>query len=326
MFLMLTAAVMAFGIEYKVGNMIYLSEAQTSKLISHELAYNAVKEAFVAAIDDKANLFPVVNAEGANPNEMFSLKSASTPELVGWKTGSYWPENQDKGLPCHGTNVFLLDPLTGMLQAVIAATTVNAYRTGAADAVAVNYLARKDASVLTIFGTGHQAEYEVLAVSKVRSLTKVLVVGRSVSKTEFLVKRLLEKGINAEACDAQAACEQADIIITATTAQAPLFEAQWVQPGTHISAMGADKVGKQELPTDLYSHARLFCDFASQSIFIGEFQHSRNTPIIEIGQVINESAKGRQSADEVSIFDSSGIAIQDLFVASHILELSQSGK
>ncbi|MGS0681203.1 ornithine cyclodeaminase family protein [Shewanella sp. 125m-7] len=304
--------------------MIYLSEAQTSKLISHQLAYNAVKEAFVAAIGDKATLFPVVNAQGVNPNEMFSLKSASTPNLVGWKTGSYWPGNQAKGIPCHGTNVFLLDPATGMLQAIIAATAVNAYRTGAADAVAVNYLAREDASVLTVFGTGHQAEYEVLAVSQVRALTKVYVVGRSPSKTEKLVTRLIEKGLNAEASDAQFACEQADIIVTATTAQAPLFEALWVKAGTHISAMGADKVGKQELPVELYRQARLFCDFTSQSVVIGEFQHAANAEIAEIGQVINEPALGRQTATEVTIFDSSGIAIQDLFVAAHILALSQS--
>ncbi|MDR8523042.1 ornithine cyclodeaminase family protein [Shewanella fidelis] len=315
---------MRSGIEYKVGNMIYLSEAQTSKLISHQLAYNAVKQAFVAAIADKASLFPVVNAQGANPDEMFSLKSAATPELVGWKTGSYWPDNHKHGLPCHGTNVFLLDPLTGMLQAVIAATTVNAYRTAAADAVAVNYLARLDAAVLTVFGTGHQAEYEVLAVCQVRTITKVYVVGRSICKAENMAKRLVEKGINAQVCDAKSACEQADIIVTATTAQSALFEAEWVKPGCHISAMGADKVGKQELPVALYQHARLFCDFAAQSIVIGEFQHSRNIAITEIGRVIDESVLGRQSDDEITIFDSSGIAIQDLFVASHILALSQS--
>ncbi|WP_025820137.1 ornithine cyclodeaminase family protein [Shewanella marina] len=304
--------------------MIYLSEAQTSKLISHELAYTAVEQAFVAAIGDQAQLFPVVNAAGPQTDAMFSLKSACTPNLVGWKTGSYWPENQNKGLPCHGTTVFLLNPATGELEAAIAATKVNAYRTAAADAVAVNHLAKEDASVLTIFGSGHQAEYEVLAISKIRQLTQVYVVGRNPENAAKFVDKIAAYGINCEEAEAQYACEQADMIVTATTAQTPLFKAEWVKAGTHISAMGADKVGKQELPIALYQHAKLFCDFKSQSKVIGEFQHCTHDQITEIGHIINHRQLGRQTDAEITVFDSSGIAIQDLFVAANILALAKT--
>lgn len=224
-------------------------------------------------------------------------------------------------MPCHGTTVFLLKPDTGELQAVIAASEVNAYRTAAAGAVAVDYLARRDSRVLTVFGTGHQAEYEVLAVCEVRNIEKVLVVGRSRSSASAFIERLKQKEINAENTSAQSGCEQADIIVTATTAQEPLFDARWVKDGTHISAMGADKTGKHELPVDLYNTATLFCDNKLHSIDIGEFQHSLSQSITEIGHVIVNNALGRKTDKDITIFDSSGIAIQDLFVAAKLLDL-----
>ncbi|ABV86935.1 ornithine cyclodeaminase family protein [Shewanella pealeana] len=305
--------------------MQYLNEAQTAKLITHQLAYSAVKEAFIAATTDEATLFPVVNASGPQTDSMFSMKSASTATLVGWKTGSYWPGNQAKNIPCHGTNVFLLSPETGELVAVVAATQVNAYRTAAADAVAVDYLARKEATVLTVFGSGHQAEYEVLAIAAVRDITKVIVVGRDNDRCQAFIKRLVDKGLQADCtvASAQYGCENADIIVTATTATAPLFKASWVKEGTHISAMGADKVGKQELPVELYQGASLFCDYRAQSVVIGEFQHSENGQVTEMGHVITSHSAGRIDSAEITIFDSSGIAIQDLFVAAKLLQLSE---
>lgn len=299
--------------------MIYLNEQQTSQLISHQLAYDAVKEAFIAAVSDEATLFPVVNAAGPQEGSMFSLKSACISNLVGWKTGTYWPNNRALDMPCHGTTVFLLKPDTGEFQAAIAASKVNAYRTAAADAVAVDYLSRKDSKILAVFGTGHQAEFEVLAICDIRKIEIVLVVGRS--NTEAFVEKLKQQGINAESVSAQTACEQADIIVTATTAQSPLFDAQWVKGGTHISAMGADKVGKQELPPELYNTARLFCDYKMQSVAIGEFQHTVNPLVTEIGLVITGNAQGRKTDKEITVFDSSGIAIQDLFVAAKLLDL-----
>lgn len=299
--------------------MICLNEAQTCALISHQLAYQAVKEAFIAASSDEATIFPVVNASGPQSDSMFSIKSASTATLVGWKTGTYWPGNHDRGIPCHGTTIFLLSPETGELVATVAASKVNAYRTAAADAVAVDYLARPDASVLTVFGTGHQAEYEVLAIATVRKLSRVIIVGRDEARRDQFITRLMVQGIPVVAGSAQYGCEQADIIVTATAAKAPLFQSHWVKPGTHISAMGADKNGKQELPVEIYPRAKLFCDYHSQSVVIGEYQHTSNTEIREIGAVITGRSPGRVSPEDITVFDSSGIAIQDLFVAKKLL-------
>jgi ornithine cyclodeaminase len=302
--------------------MKYISEALSSQLISHELAFNAVFAAFIAA-SKQAKLFPVVIAQGHAENSVFSLKSANTEELVGWKTGSYWPGNIAKNIPCHASTIFLLDQETGHLDAVIEGSTVNAYRTAAADAVAVSVLAREDANCLAILGTGHQAFYECIAVCRVRDIRTVQVVGRNNEKAQALVKKLAGAGIHALVKEAEEACRSADIIITATTACEALFSAEWVQAGTHISAMGVDTKGKQELPATLFDNADLYCDFCSQSVVIGEFQHGDKDVVINkltmIGEVLSGGAHGRKNNTDITIFDSSGIAVQDLFVGQHLL-------
>ncbi|MFT7684212.1 MAG: ornithine cyclodeaminase [Moritella dasanensis] len=302
--------------------MKYISEALSSRLISHELAFNAVSAAFITA-SEQAKLFPVVIAEGHAENSIFSLKSANTAELVGWKAGSYWPGNTAKNIPCHASTIFLLDQETGRLDAVIEGSTVNAYRTAAADAVAVSVLAREDANCLAIFGTGHQAFYECVAVCRVRDIRSVLVVGRHNDKAQAMVEKLAGVDIDAQVSVAEEACRAADIIITATTAREALFSAEWVQAGTHISAMGVDTKGKQELPPALFDKADLYCDFSSQSVVIGEFQHGDkdviSNKITMIGEVLSGRVQGRVNNTDITIFDSSGIAVQDLFIGQHLL-------
>ena len=303
--------------------MKYMSEALSSQLISHELAFNAVSAAFIAA-SEQAKLFPVVIAEGHAENSIFSLKSANTAELVGWKAGSYWPGNIEKNIPCHASTIFLLDQETGRLDAVIEGSTVNAYRTAAADAVAVSVLAREDARCLAIFGTGHQAFYECVAVCRIRDIRSVMVVGRNNDKAQAMVDKLAAVGINAQVTEAEVACRAADIIITATTAREALFSAEWVQAGTHISAMGVDTKGKQELPPALFGNADLYCDFTSQSVVIGEFQHADkdvvSNKLTMIGEVLSGRAQGRINNIDITIFDSSGIAVQDLLIGQHLLD------
>ncbi len=311
--------------------MIYFSEQQTRQLINRRLAFEAVKDAFIA-VGEKARLFPVVNAAGDQEGTVFALKSASTPEVVGWKTGTYWPENRVGGLPCHNSTIFLLDPNTGKLMAVMEAGEVNAYRTAAADAVATDALARKNASILSVFGTGHQAYYDVRAICAVRDIRQVWIIGRSIEQAKLLADKLEKEEIHADICrfkngtTPKQACQQSDIITTVTTSQSPVFEAGWIQAGTHISAMGADKVGKQEIPSELYERATLFCDFKKQSRDIGEFQHtSSHVKITEIHQVLTDPSIGRIKEEQITVFDSSGIALQDLFVAKRLLEVMPIG-
>jgi len=315
---------------------MFISETESAALITPELAYQAVHDALIAATGEDSRVFPAIIAQRSPMDNRFSVKAAMTPQISGAKMGFYWLTNKAIGLPAHNSVIILIDQMLGKVGAVIEAGEVNCYRTAAADAVAVAALARTGAKVLTVFGAGHQAEYEIQAIRKVRSIEQVLIVNRSAHAAITLVKTLRAQGIHAEAVDAQTGCAAADIITTVTPSRAPLFKAEWIKPGTHISAMGADAEGKQELPPALLANARLFCDLPSQSIRIGEYQHLAasasasasscvvNTSPIAIGEVLSGRVGGRPQGKEgdalTTIFDSSGIAIQDLYVGEAILE------
>lgn len=293
---------------------VLITESESSSLIDEELALRAAREAFVASTTGTA--FPVVIGH-ASANR-FTLKSGSAGELVGVKVGSYWPGNVE--IPRHNSTIVLLSPETGRLAAVVEAGTANAYRTAAADALAVDTLARPDARTLTVIGTGNQARYEVRAVTRVRPIDKVLIVGRRPDAVRESARAVTDyTGLPAEPAEAQAAVTAADIVVTATTSRGPLFDAAWITAGTHISAMGADGPGKQELPPELYDRARLFCDLPGQSRSIGEFQHAGPAELTALGAVLTGVAEGRRSPDDITVFDSSGFALQDLTLAAALL-------
>lgn len=302
--------------------MKFIPEEQSAALFDHSLAYASAREALIAAAGDAATIFPAVLAHGSDMTNRFSIKSGATADLAGLKVGSYWPGNADAGLPRHNSTILLFDQSVGRITWVIEAGKVNAYRTAAADAVAADVLARPDASVLTIFGAGHQALYEVRALARVRPIRQVLVVARDGAKGEAFAATLQSEGLDARSMDARGACERADIVVTATSARAPLFEAGWIRPGTHIASMGSDAAGKQELPPALFNRAALFCDLPSQSTTIGDLQHycGDRKRIVAIGDVLAGRHPGRSNKTEITIFDSSGIALQDLYVARHLID------
>ncbi|SLN16097.1 L-lysine cyclodeaminase [Falsiruegeria litorea R37] len=300
--------------------MIRISEEQSSAVASHELAYEAAREAFIAAVAPTAKSFPVVIGHASDPQNRFTVKSATDGLHAGVKVGSYFPTNDKAGSPRHNSLILLFDQNTGRIGSVIEAGKLNAYRTAAADAVATDALARPDADTLAVFGTGHQADFEAHAIARIRKLRRVLVVGRTEERAASLVERLKGEGLPAETCGPEAACQHADIIITATASKAPLFQAEWVQPGTHVSSMGSDGKGKQELPPELLTKASLFCDLPAQSLDIGELQHAdAGVKPVAIGQVLCGEASGRTSDEDITVFDSSGISLQDLYVAKKVI-------
>ncbi len=305
--------------------MRYITEEQSATLVTHELAYNAMHQALIAAVAENAATFPVVHGHASDPDNRFTIKSAADGEHAGLKVGSYFPSNDAADLPRHSSIIFLFDQTKGRIGAVIEGSRLNGYRTAAADAVATDALARPDAENLAVFGTGHQAEFEVAALAQVRNLKRIMVVGRSPTRAEEFAERLRGHGLECELSGAEAACHAADIIVTATTSRAPLFEADWVKPGTHISSMGSDAPGKQELPPELFGRARLFCDLPEQSRRIGEFQHAgEGAQLTAIGEVLKGDAQGRLGPEDVTIFDSSGISIQDLYIGHAIVEAAQA--
>lgn len=304
-----------------------MSEAVSADLITPQLAFEAARQAFLAAASDTAHVFPAVLAHGSVSSNRFSVKSGTTSQLAGVKIGAFWPSNPERGLPRHSSTILLIDQETGRIGAVIEASKVNAFRTAAADAVAASLLARDDARTLAIFGAGQQAFYECQALAAIRPLKHIHVVARDASRAEAFIGLLTSAlGIDATHSAPERACRAADIVVTATPARAPLFDANWIAPGTHVASMGSDAKGKQELPPELFRRAELFCDLPAQSVEIGDFQHVRaeiladRLSLTAIGSVIAGRAKGRSSKEAITVFDSSGIALQDLCVAQMLLD------
>ncbi len=265
----------------------------------------------------------MVHGQASDSKNTFSVKSSATQHLAGLKVGSFWEDNPKNGLPRHNALILLFNQANGKMAAAIEAGKVNAFRTAASNAIATHVLARNDSKILAIFGTGNQAKYECEALARIRNFEQILIVGRDSSKAEKMAEDLKRLGIKTEVSEAKEACERADIIVTATSSHAPLFKAEWVKAGTHISSMGSDKQGKQELPPQLFLHSGLFCDLNTQSKVIGEFQHApESATLTNIGDVLLAKAQGRLSQEQITIYDSSGLSIQDLYIAQKILEIS----
>jgi ornithine cyclodeaminase len=308
---------------------IVVSESEVQDRLTRQLAFDAVTLALIAAADGSGTVHPVLMVIGLHECEVFGVKvgSARRERIVGLKVGSYWPGNRTKGIECHGSSILLLDPDTGRLKAVIEASELNGPRTAAADAVAAASLALPRARTLTLIGAGNQAAFEARAICAIRPITRILVVSRDSVRAAKLCDRLShELNINVEVADVEPGCRQADIVVTVTPSRKPLFDARWIRAGTHIASMGSDQAGKQELPTDLLHRAHLFCDLPSQSLAIGEFQHLRaeissgELSVTAIGDVLRGQAPGRLTEDEITVFDSSGISLQDLYIAAMLIE------
>lgn len=315
-----------------MGKLAVVSEATVRKIVTRQLAFDAVKEAYEAVAADRAQVFDVVVGTGLNSGELFAVKSGSDPEnrLVGFKCGSYWAGNFEKDLPAHGSTVLLLDPETGFPQVLVNADYLNGYRTAAGDAIAVATLARADATVLGVIGAGHQAEQEIRAVAEVRALSSIKISTRSDARARWIAGRLEDVDLDIRFTSAEDAVRGSDIVITVTPSEAPLVRKEWVGEGTHVSAMGADALGKHELDTDILKSARLFAEYPRQSITIGEFQHAHAEGLLTsaedvcaLGSVTRGDAPGRTSDAEITVFDSSGIAIQDLTVANAVFRAAQ---
>ncbi len=312
--------------------MLILSEDQVRGLITPAMAFDACREAFIAVARGSDPSFPVFAARGSVEGTRVNLKYGVDRErkVAGVKIGTFWPSNEALGLPNHGATTLLLDDATGRPIALVAATLLNRYRTAAANAVATTALARADATTVALFGTGRQARYEVAALRDAGCLARLLVVGRTDAKAQAFIASLGSVDFAAETASTQHALEAADIVVTVTAGAAAFFDADDVKPGTHISAMGTDAAGKQELPPRLAARSRCFADQPSQSAAVGEFQHAvrdgilRASDIVAIGDVLSGAIAGRTSDDDITVFDSSGLAAQDLAVTARIVDAARN--
>jgi len=305
--------------------MLILSEQDARALVSVEDAIAVVEQTFAAMARQQARNYPVVRETVGYQDAVFGVKTGadtSTP-LLGLKAGGYWPHNAARGLTNHQSATVLFDPETGRAKAVVSANYLTGVRTGAASAIATKHLSRADSTVLAMIGAGVQAAYQVKATLAVRRITRVRAWDPSPENLQALGRAVAELGLAFEPqAGAREAVAEADIVITVTPSQKPLVERAWVRPGTHVSAMGADTRGKQELAMDLVAAAAVFADEPAQAVSIGECQHAFAAGVIglddlrgTLGAVIAGLCQGRRNDEEITLFDGTGVALQDLAVA-----------
>jgi ornithine cyclodeaminase len=310
--------------------LLIVPEHLIADLISAQDCFAAVEQVFAAMARDTAYNFPVIREAIGHADALYGFKSGFDREslALGLKSGGFWPRNADKGLTNHQSTIFLFDSDTGRCRAVVGGNLLTALRTAAASAVSIRHLARPNARVLGMIGAGHQSTFQLRAALDQRDFDRVVGWNLNPADLDRLAKVADERGIPFQAVDLDQLGAQADVIITITSSFAPILQAAQVRPGTHLACMGTDTKGKQEVEAALLGKASVFTDEVAQSVTIGEAQHAVAQGLIapdditQIGAAINGDRPGRVSDDQITLFDGTGVGLQDLAVASAAVDLA----
>ncbi|MDB5859574.1 MAG: ornithine cyclodeaminase [Ramlibacter sp.] len=311
--------------------MLILSEEHARALVKASDAIGVIEETFAAMARGQARNYPVVREVVGYQDAVFGVKTGAdcAQPLLGLKAGGYWPHNAAKGLGNHQSGTLLFDPETGRAKALVSANYLTGVRTGAASAIAAKHLSRADSTVLGMVGTGVQATYQLQAMLAVRTIRRVRAWDPQADSLRAFGRIVTQLGLAFEPQPGpRQVAEEADVLVTVTPSQQPLIEHGWLRPGAHVCAMGADTKGKQELATEVVAKAAVFVDEPGQAISIGECQHAFGAGLLTLaglrtlGDVVAGKCAGRQSEQEITLFDGTGVALQDLAVAELAVRLA----
>ncbi len=309
---------------------LILTAAEIMQVLDMDLALAAVREAFRAHGQGRANMPPKVHLHlaGGSFKAMYGEIILPAGHICGVKWNANFPENPRQGRLTITGKLLLNDPETGLELADLDATHITAYRTGGAGGLAVEHLAREDAARLGLVGAGVQARTQVEAILKVRPIKEIVVYNRHLAHAQaFAAAVAATYGISARAvATGREAVYGQDIVVTTTPSATPVVFREWVSPGTHINAVGADSPGKQELDPAILRAARVVVDDWAQCREIGEI----NVPLARgefaleqvygtLGEIVAGKKPGRAGPEEITVFDSTGMAIQDLSLGLEIL-------
>jgi len=256
------------------------------------------------------------------------------PRALGIKIVAVMPANHGTELDTHQGLVALFDPDRGTPLAIMDASEVTAIRTAAASGMATRLLARPEASDLAILGSGVQARTHLEAMCVARDLTRVRVYSPTLSHREAFAERESERrGISIECCaSAQEAVEGADLICTTTSASDPVLFGDWLEPGMHINAVGSSHRGARELDSLAVQRSRLFIDRRESTLNeSGDFLDAVKEGLVdeshivaELGEILLGQAQGREGPDEITLFKSLGLAVEDVAAATYIHARAQA--
>lgn len=333
----------------------FISDDDVESILDLKNTILCVENAYRQKANNLATLLPLVSADLVEGRADMDIKSGiyKPGNLFGLKLVAWFGENETQGLPALTGITMVFDLKNGFPRALINSRHLTAMRTGAAGAIGIKYLAKQNAEVLVVVGAGHQAVFQIAAtLTAVPTIRKVFLYNpRNHEKARLLQESIHNKlarirndnfdyknenwlqrikTVEFSAVDnIEAALSEADAVITITPSRQALIRKEWVKQGTHFSCIGADLPGKQELEETIFSNVRVFADDIGQASEVGEIQTALRLGILqkesinEIGNIINEREKGRLSDKDITVFDSTGIALQDLAVSEYILKIAE---
>ncbi len=304
---------------------LILTSSEIRDLVDMPSVLKAVENAFISygknSIQMPAKVYLHLKKYGGDFRAMPAYIKGI--EASGIKWVNVHPKNKRFGLPSVMALIILSDPKDGFPLCIMDGTLITNLRTGAAGAVAAKNLARKDSSVIGLVGCGAQAKTQLLALNELFKIKSIFVWGHKPEYCEKFLRETKYLGLNVKIEEKISDCvRQADIVVTTTPSRKPLVKSEWIKEGTHINAIGADAKGKEELEPKLLKRAKIIVDDWQQASHSGEI----NVPVSKgmitrkdvrgtLGEVIVGTKPGRKNSEEITIFDSTGLAIQDLAVA-----------
>jgi alanine dehydrogenase len=288
----------------------------------------AVEQAFIDWTEGKATMPP--KAYVSLQKGDFRAMPAALPGVAGVKWVNVHPGNPAQGLPTVMAVLILNDPNTGYPLAIMDATDITAYRTGATAAIASKYLANKDSHTIGVVGAGRQAYTQVMAHSEVFDLYEVRIYDINPASADRLAKSLPQfKTVITGLAETAAS----DIVCTVTPARAPILKKEHIRPGTHINAIGADAAGKEELEPAILKEAMVVVDDLRQASSSGEINvpiarglYSASEVYSTLGEIVAGKKSGRKDRNAITIFDSTGVAIEDLSIAKLVYDQAMLGE
>ena len=307
----------------------FYDAAQVEELLDYPGCIEAMREAMIA-LSSGERPQPLRQIFTVGKNEMFGTMPGELSALgtFGAKLVSVFSDPNKPGRARHHGIVVAYDGVTGAVSCIADAEPVTKIRTACATAVATDALARKDAAVLAMFGTGLQAESHLRAVTLVRPFREVLVWGRSEEKArEFAGQMSKELGLTiAAVADAKEAAERADVICAVTSSDEPVIFGEWVKPGTHVNLVGSSRLGPVECDSALVVKSRYVADYRPGVLAQGsELAVARDAGLVddshvigEIGEVLAGRIKAREDDSQVTIYKSLGHVAQDLAAAAYL--------
>lgn len=309
---------------------LYLSEADVRDILTMEIALKAVEDAFLRLADGSAVMHSRQRLNPAAHSYLHYMAAAdSRDRYMGLKIYTSSPQGLRFLVPLFHTE-------SGDLLALIEADYLGQMRTGAASGIATKLMARADARTVGIIGTGLQARTQLEAIARVRKIERVYAFGRDAERRSQFAREMTERlNIPVDGVDSpEAAVRTADILVTSTNATKPVVEGRWLRPGMHINAIGANFPQKRELDSVAVFRAGIIAvDSREQSkleagdmiqAFAGD--ESKWSQVIELAEIAAGRAPGRTSAEEITIFKSNGVAIEDIVTAGRIYEIAVEKK